>query len=192
MATQHIIQFGGAAGFAYSPNAMQVNVGDTIVWQGDFTGHPLSSTAVPAGAATFTMKTGTSFIYVVQAVGQYNYRCDFHFSLNPPMIGSFTAVAAGVKIDPAAIGSLQQNMPNPVHAAASHETMIHFMLDKPELVTLSLYDSKGALVATILNGEESEGMHMVTLDVMPFASGTYTYVLSTSKGVLSKNLVILQ
>ena len=89
-AATHIILFGGGVGLNYSPNSLTVAVGDTIQWQGDFIFHPLSSTTIPAGAASWHNETGTIFNYTVPVPGTYNYHCDNHFFLG--MTGSFVAV----------------------------------------------------------------------------------------------------
>jgi len=89
-ATTHVILFGGGVGLHYSPNSLGVFVGDTIRWQGDFLFHPLSSTSVPVGAASWHNETGTIFNYTVLIPGTYNYQCDNHFSFG--MTGSFVAV----------------------------------------------------------------------------------------------------
>lgn len=86
-ATQHTIMF---ASFSYNPSSLTVQVGDTITWTGSFPSHPLSSTSVPAGAATFSNSTGTTFSYKVTVEGNYAYKCDFHASSG--MTGSFTAI----------------------------------------------------------------------------------------------------
>lgn len=89
---KHIIQFGGQLGYKYSPNTMDVIVGDTVVWTGDFMKYDLVSVSVPPGAASFgPIKTGTSFSYVVQAAGDYSYKSAIYVSLG--MIGSFHATA---------------------------------------------------------------------------------------------------
>lgn len=63
---------------AYSPNVVLANVGDTIIWGGDFSFHPLESTTVPSGANTFNVTSGTSFIYVLSVAGDYNFHCSVH------------------------------------------------------------------------------------------------------------------
>ncbi len=59
-AATFVIQFGGSLGETYSPNTLNVLVGDTIQWMGDFSMHPLSSTSVPTGASTFHQGSGST------------------------------------------------------------------------------------------------------------------------------------
>jgi plastocyanin len=93
-ALTRVINFGGALGLTYSPAQLNANIGDTISWRGDFSMHPLSSTSVPQGAATFSNSTGTEFNYVIIVPGTYQFRCDFHFAAG--MVGSFTAASSAV------------------------------------------------------------------------------------------------
>jgi plastocyanin len=89
-ATTHIVKFGGRK---YTPSSLTVAVGDTIVWQGDFSEHSLSLMKAPAGAQIFkNIEKGTTFRYVVRVAGSYAYECDDH--VDEGMVGSFNAVAA--------------------------------------------------------------------------------------------------
>ena len=44
-AATHTVEFGGSFGYTYSPGNFSANVGDTVMWKGDFTMHPLSGLA---------------------------------------------------------------------------------------------------------------------------------------------------
>lgn len=73
----------------FSPNSLNVNVGDTIMWVLGSGNHTTTSTSVPSGAATWDSPingTTTSFTYVVSVIGTYNYKCTPH-----GFTGSFTA-----------------------------------------------------------------------------------------------------
>lgn len=88
------IGFGASFGNAYSPASVTVNVGDSILWEGDFSSHPLASLTIPAGAASFSQSSGGSFWYVVTTPGTYNYKCTVHAG----MTGSFVANAVSTNI----------------------------------------------------------------------------------------------
>src|SRR5438132_10506076 len=78
-ATTHIIRFGGSLDDAYAPETLTVSVGDTIVWAGNFSSHPLTLTKAPSGAPGFShIKSGSSYSYVVRVAGYYEYQCDKH------------------------------------------------------------------------------------------------------------------
>ena len=189
-ATTHIIQFGGAFGFAYSPNSLTVSVGDTIVWDGSFSVHPLSSTSVPAGAASFHNTSGTTFSYHVTVAGTYDYQCDVHFGIG--MVGSFTAViATGIEntrtsLQPDAF-RLEQNYPNPFNPS----TTIRFALPRGVHVTLDVYNDLGEKVATLMNEWNEAGYHQVRW-TPTLASGVYIYRLRAGSFVESKKLLLLR
>ncbi len=86
-AVEHIITF---PGFAYSPNALTVEVGDIVTWEGDFSFHPLESVSVPQGADSFFNNTGNTFSYNIAIPGTYTFHCTLH----SVMTGTITASAS--------------------------------------------------------------------------------------------------
>ena len=85
-ATTHVIRFSYPA---YSPSGLNVSVGDTVIWKGDFERFPLSSVSLPEGVAEFYRKDGSEFMYVVRQAGTYRYQCDTY--KNDKMTGYFVA-----------------------------------------------------------------------------------------------------
>jgi len=189
-AAKYIIQFGGSLGFTYSPNSLKVAVRDTIQWVGDFTMHPLGSTSVPAGAASFTQGTGTSFTYVVTVAGSYAYQCLFHASLG--MTGTFTANPTGVENTQASLSpelcGLNQNYPNPFNPS----TNISFHLPSRSFVTLKIYNVVGCEVATLVHEELSGGDHTQQWNAYNISSGIYFYRLQAGGFTETKKLVLLR
>ncbi|MDP4229824.1 MAG: T9SS type A sorting domain-containing protein [Bacteroidota bacterium] len=89
--TLYYVDFGGGHGYNYVPNALTVEVGDTIVFRGDFATYPLVSTSVPTGALPFgPINSGTTFTYVVDVPGNYAYQNKIYASLG--MKGSFSGI----------------------------------------------------------------------------------------------------
>src|SRR5436309_315604 len=72
--TTHPIKFD--ATHKYSPSHLTVEVGDTILWQGDFSQFSMRvtvGTTLPAGADPLPdQTTGMSFSYVIHAPGVYS------------------------------------------------------------------------------------------------------------------------
>lgn len=93
-ADTHVVQFGGTFGFAYSPKEFSAKVGDTVLWSGDFSAHPLSSASIPKGAQSWHNVTGALFSYTIKVAGTYHYQCDVHFGMG--MVGSFEATPISV------------------------------------------------------------------------------------------------
>ena len=189
-ATNHIIEFGGTLGFNYDPNNLNVAVGDTVTWQGSFTSHPLSSTSVPQGAATFSKNSGTSFSYFVEITGTYNYKCDFHANLG--MVGSFTAIVSSIKDGVLsglpAVFDLKQNYPNPFNPS----TTIRFSLPKKEFVELKVYNTLGKEVATIVSNELNQGNYSFMFNGTNLVSGVYYYQLIAGEYNEIKRMVLLK
>src|SRR5437763_4086 len=87
--TTHYIDFGGTLGYHYSPASFTLEVGDTIIFRGDFVSFPLTSITVPSGGAAFgPISTGTTFMYIVDVPGAYTYQNKTYASLG--MKGGFT------------------------------------------------------------------------------------------------------
>jgi plastocyanin len=174
-ATTYIIMFGGSLGDAYSPKSLNASVGDTIQWEGDFSVHPLSSTSVPAGAASFHHTSGGIFAYHITVAGTYQYQCDVHASLG--MTGSFTALVTGIEDSRASLRpgafKLDQNYPNPFNPT----TMISFDLPFQSFVSIKVYNLVGQEVATIVNENMPAGSYARIWNAASVPSGVYFYRL---------------
>jgi plastocyanin len=193
-ATVRVVQFGGSFGFSYSPSFFTATVGDTVRWQGDFGFHPLSSTAVPIGAASFQNGTGTSFDYIITVAGTYSYQCDVH---GPAMAGSFTAALTGVSSDGGSDEvtsfSLAQNYPNPFNPS----TTIAFTLPAQSEVTLRIFDVMGREVALLVQGPQPAGTYRAVWEGAtnagtPAASGLYFYRLEAGSFVKTERMMLLK
>lgn len=80
--------------------------------------------------------------------------------------------------------SLKQNYPNPFNPI----TNISYELPYNANVTLKIYDIIGQEIATLVNKEQSAGIHNILWNANNFASGTYFYVLNT-KNELGKHSI---
>lgn len=88
---------------------------------------------------------------------------------------------------------LHQNYPNPFNPA----TRIAFDLDRPEFVTLSVFNTLGQQVATVLNRELEGGHHEIEFaglghDGKHLPSGVYLYRLQTSAGVAVRKMMLMK
>jgi photosystem II stability/assembly factor-like uncharacterized protein len=83
---------------------------------------------------------------------------------------------------------LEQNYPNPFNP----ETEIRFTLPKQAMVTLTVTDMLGRVVATLLNEPAAPGSHLVRWDASRVAGGVYFYRLQTKNLAITRKLVLLR
>jgi len=83
---------------------------------------------------------------------------------------------------------LYQNYPNPFNPA----TEIKFTLHEKDDVKLSVFNSKGELVRTLLEGRIDKGYHTVQFDASGLNSGIYFYKLSSNSTTLSRRMLFLK
>jgi hypothetical protein len=88
---------------------------------------------------------------------------------------------------------LQQNYPNPFNPT----TTIAYSLPEASHVRLDIYNVKGQLVRTLINGEMPAGMHSVVWDGKDMknaavASGVYFYRVSSPKVTQTKRMLLMK
>jgi hypothetical protein len=94
---------------------------------------------------------------------------------------------------PASALALEQNAPNPFNPS----TRIPFTLDGRERVAIRVYDVRGALVATLHDGDLDEGRHEARWDGRdkggrPVASGIYICTLTAGKRKLTRKMTLIK
>lgn len=187
LATKHIIMFGGTLGNNYNPVlVMNVAVGDTIRWEGEFSTHPFTSDMIPNGAAAFDNNTGTSFEYVPTVAGTYGFHCLIHGAPGNGMAGGFIVGTASVHKTAAAAGELFQNYPNP----ATTFTTISFNLATPSQTDLKLYTIDGKQIATVTNELLPVGIHKIPFDLTAIPKGLYLYKLTINDEMFTRELIV--
>jgi hypothetical protein len=83
---------------------------------------------------------------------------------------------------------LEQNYPNPFNPS----TTIRYALPARSRVTLSVFNTLGQQIATLVEGEMEVGHHEVTFDASSLASGVYLYRLTAGDYVQARRLVLLK
>jgi len=82
---------------------------------------------------------------------------------------------------------LLQNYPNPFN----NSTIVNYQLAVDGIVKLTVYNSKGEMVKTLLNGVQTAGSHQVKFDGNSLNSGVYFYRLETAdKSIVNKMLML--
>jgi hypothetical protein len=89
--------------------------------------------------------------------------------------------------------ALDQNFPNPFNP----ETIISFSLDKPALVTLTIFNLLGQQVAILVDAPIASGRHEVRWDSRssagaPAASGIYFYRLTVDGAAITKKMALVK
>jgi hypothetical protein len=84
--------------------------------------------------------------------------------------------------------SLDQNYPNPFNPS----TTIRYSLPVKSHVKLTVFNTLGQLVATLVNGTQDAGYHDARFDGSGLASGVYFYRLQAGGFVQTKRLLIVR
>ncbi len=84
--------------------------------------------------------------------------------------------------------SLGDCYPNPAHAF----TNIEFKINNTNLVDISLKNSKGQLIKSLLHEERTEGTHVIKADVSDLPAGIYFYQMKTGFFNESKKLIVIR
>jgi hypothetical protein len=92
-----------------------------------------------------------------------------------------------VCFSPVAI-SLSQNYPNPFNPS----TTIRYGLPQRSHVTLTVFNTLGQQVATLVQGEQEGGYHEAVFDASGLASGVYLYRLQAGEFVQTRKLVLVR
>lgn len=83
---------------------------------------------------------------------------------------------------------LAQNYPNPFNAA----TTINYMLAKPGMVKIELYNTLGQKVRTLMNEFKSAGSHSLKINFDNLNSGIYFYKIETSDFSRTAKMVLMK
>ncbi|PID27306.1 MAG: hypothetical protein CR982_06040 [Candidatus Cloacimonadota bacterium] len=84
--------------------------------------------------------------------------------------------------------TLYDNYPNPFNPS----TTIKFSLPNLGMVNLSIFNTKGELVKTLLNRELDRGVHSYNFEAEDFNSGLYFYRLTTEKKSITKKMIFVK
>lgn len=84
--------------------------------------------------------------------------------------------------------SLMQNYPNPFNPS----TKISYSIDKKTHVRLSIYDLLGNKIATLVDGEKSPGLYVVSFHANNLPSGIYFYKLEANNQAITRKMILLR
>jgi hypothetical protein len=81
---------------------------------------------------------------------------------------------------------LEQNYPNPFNLV----TTISYDLAETADVSLTVFNTRGEQVASLVNGRQTSGVHHVSFDASDLSSGIYLYKLQANDHVLTRKMVL--
>ena len=105
-----------------------------------------------------------------------------------------TSTGGLVSVEPAAFESvpkgflLLENYPNPFNPS----TTIRYGLPSRSHVTLTIFNTLGQQVATLVEGEQEAGFHEAVFDASGLASGVYLYRLTAGSYVETRKLALVR
>jgi len=129
--------------------------------------------------------------------GSYNPKCipwPMHLQ-NPqrtgiaPRPGTGSTIAGGINSPAQHIPSefgLLQNYPNPFNPS----TLIPYQMKESGRVRIVVYDMLGRLAATLVNQEQSAGLHTARFDASHLSSGIYLYRMQTGNSSFVKRMAV--
>lgn len=84
--------------------------------------------------------------------------------------------------------ALGEGVPNPFNPS----TTLSYSVPETEFATLSVFNTKGQLVKTLVNGLVQRGAHKVVFDAGELASGVYICTLTTATRSAARKLVLVK
>jgi hypothetical protein len=110
----------------------------------------------------------------------------YQFQVSPIVIDDITAIDE-VTAHPDGI-AISRVYPNPFNSS----TTIEFSLDKPQFITLKVYDILGREIRELLSEEKPSGKHRISFDASSLSSGVYFYRLQARDKVDTKRMILLK
>jgi hypothetical protein len=134
---------------------------------------------------------GSVFTYAAcqyaDIAGMVNYM-DYARFLKVWDVGYYISGIEPEDVSIAADFELYQNYPNPFNPA----TEIEFSLTDDSKVNLSVYNTNGQLVKTLVDGKKEKGFHTVNFAGEELNSGMYLYKLDVNGKAQTKKMILLK
>ena len=175
------------SGTSFSPDNITINKGDTIRWINTQGSHNVNGTLAtfPTNPEPFGNSIGAGWTYVHKFLnpGEYDYRCDVHFSMG--MVGHITVTNINATDDRAAEEKwIRAVFPTP----ASDQVIIELSKELSAGWTLGVYDLRGVEMANVQN---LQGLQ-IGLDTGRWSKGLYFFQLKNEGQVLETGTIVVQ
>jgi len=76
--------------------------------------------------------------------------------------------------------------PNPIDGVIS----IYFEMDAPEVITIGIYDAKGALIKPLFEDYAKQGSNLFTFSVSPLSAGSYILHIASKERVILQQKIL--
>jgi plastocyanin len=197
-AANSAVQIVTQSSLTFNPPSVNIVEGDTVRWVWTSASHTVTNGTGAADPNAGTLfdhalnSVNPIFEYVFSTAGAYPYFCRPHESFN--MKGTVVVdVPTAVRPPAAASATLHPNVPNPFGG----QTEIEFDLSRESRVTVRIYDARGSVVATLLDGVRSDGRQSLWWDGRDSSgahlpNGIYFCRLDTGTSVLTRKIVLIR
>jgi len=165
--TSHAV---GVTNFVFSPDTLEIHIGDTVVWTNTEGTHNVNGTQTeyPDNPESFGNELGTGWVFshVFSLTGVYNYHCDNHKGSG--MIGTITVVDEvtgwnSIERDP--LWSMYPNPANDKLLVAANGTIHSIMIYNATGAKVFEYDNPGVERCEISLDEFSSGLYFVKVNI---------------------------
>lgn len=183
--TLHVVEL---SGFVFIPNNLTITVGDTVRWMnlGGFHNVVADDNSFTNGPPSFNL-----FVYdnVFTSVGVNPYSCVTHVAVG--MTGVVTVMNPVSVSDQNVVVNkfeLEQNYPNPFNPS----TVIRYQTAEKSNVTITVYNSVGRKISTLLNEVKPKGTFTIEFDGSELSSGIYYVRLKADTFTDTKKMILLK
>ncbi len=173
------------SGLTFTPNTINANVGDTIIYNVDFSMHPLQQVSSATWAADqstplaggFSNTTGTTYRVVLTQPDTVFYVCRMHVSYG--MKGRiFVSAATGIDN----VSSISAPpFPNPA------DQQLSITPNSSGDFSFTLTDMKGQVI--MIGSKYAGPQNPITLDVSAITEGSYMFAMTNSNGVMRESKI---
>ena len=165
----YVLALSGTNLFAGTPSGVILFINNGTSWTKVGTGFP--------AGAVYGLAISDSYLFAATQSGVWRR----------PLSEMITSADVQTTNPPVDFG-LQPNYPNPFNPS----TTIRYGLPSRSHVTLTVFNTLGQQVATIVQGEQEAGFHEAVFDASGLASGVYLYRLQAGDFVQTKRLLLLR
>jgi hypothetical protein len=152
------------------------------IYRGDVAGFALTT---PIGS---TIGTETTYVDTNAVLGQYYKVTAVDLGGQESAPSKEVLVDTGIEGNIPMVTSLSQNYPNPFNPV----TTIKFSTAVEGNVSLTVYNTAGAVVAKLVDGKLDRGYHSVPFDGSKLVSGVYYYAMKLNDKVFTHKMMLIK